>query len=549
MKFKRIATILCILLWLTTGASASVASLDTALAPLLDGRGAVELSAALTVKTWMPFDETRLELINRVLANASLNARIDHSADVDNTAFQLLLGNQMVLEMNEQNRDGAYLLQTSLLANRMLFSTQASPIDTLLAASGEEAAEPAEDTGLNTSDVEEAFDMLGAIGELEDCYRALIDKTVPLTQKNTPNYTIENIGKGRISYVARLTTEQSGELLPQLRAVLSCGMDAEYREELSQITFEPGFVVALYQNSDAEDICVYIKGNVAYPDGDVRTLKWQWAFTPDRNTQTFRLEAARESGTRDSRVIDAIVKRKEKDGSYSLKCDTTVNLRRSNVNETSVLTVDLQGKTGDSLTCKGSVTRVTSGAEGGESTGKTETDVTVDLALAQADTASELTGKAVYKASRGDSVLMELELAFLPAAASGAAAETPATAEAENTAPKVEISIIPADPAVAQLTAQTPTTTAEENQIEPSEFLVGAPLPLGLYDYEIPRETITINMDDSQRKVHQSLLNEAAQQLAGNLLLAILDLPEEDRQLLSDGMTEDDYAIFLAMLD
>ena len=60
---------------------------------------------------------------------------------------------------------------------------------------------------------------------------------------------------------------------------------------------------------------------------------------------------------------------------------------------------------------------------------------------------------------------------------------------------------------------------------------------------------MTINMDDTERKVHQSLMSEAAQQLAGNLLLAILDLPEEDRELLSDGMTEEDYAIFLAMLD
>ncbi len=488
MNFKRIAIILCLLLCITTGASATLASLDEALAPLLDGRGAVALSAAMTVKTLMPFDETRLELINRVLGHARLDARIDHGTDADNTAFQLSLGSQTLLEMNEQNRAGAYLLQTSLLPNRMLFSTQASPIDTLLSSSAAEAAGPAEDTGLNTSDVEEAFDMLGAVQELEGCYRALIDKTVPLTEKNTPNYTIENIGRGRISYVAHLTAEQSGALLPELRAVLSCGMDAEYRAELSQITFEPGFVVALYQNTDAEDICVYIKGSAVYPGGDVRTLKWQWAYTPDRKTQTFTFEAARESGTRDSRVIDAILKRKEKDGSYSLQCETTVNLRRSSVNEKSVLTLDLQGKTGDTLTCKGSAERVTTGTEGGESTGETETDVTFDLALAQADAVSELTGTAAYKTIKNDTVLTELELDFLPAAAavSDTEAETP---EPANSAPAVEIYIIPADPAVAQLTAQTPTTTAEENRKEPSEFLVGAPLPLGLYDYEIPAKS------------------------------------------------------------
>ena len=197
-------------------------------------------------------------------------------------------------------------------------------------------------------------------------------------------------------------------------------MDAAYRAELSQVTFEPGFVVALYQNSDAEDICVYIKGSVVYPGGDVRTLKWQWAFTPDRNTQTFTLEAARESGTRDSRVIDAIVKRKDKDGSYSLKGETTVNLRRSSINEKSILTLDLQGKTGDPLTCKGSIERVTTGTENGESKAETQTDVTFDLALAQADAASELTGTAVYTAKRNNSALTELEPEFPSGCGSGA---------------------------------------------------------------------------------------------------------------------------------
>ena len=173
-------------------------------------------------------------------------------------------------------------------------------------------------------------------------------------------------------------------------------------------------------------------------------------------------------------------------------------------------------------------------------------EITVDLTLTPLDEVSELTGTAAYRSIKNDTVVTELELSFLPTAAAEAAEEE--TAEAEDSAPAVVISIIPADPAVAQQTAQTLTTTVEENQTEPSEFLVGTP-PLGLYDYEIPDEIITINMDDTERKVHQSLMSEAAQQLAGNLLLAILDLPEEDRALLSDGMTEEDYAIFLAMLD
>ncbi len=47
--------------------------------------------------------------------------------------------------------------------------------------------------------------------------------------------------------------EQSEGLLNELHAVLSCGMDDLYRAEIAQMTFEKGFVVALYQNGDGQD--------------------------------------------------------------------------------------------------------------------------------------------------------------------------------------------------------------------------------------------------------------------------------------------------------
>ncbi|MFH1879997.1 MAG: hypothetical protein ABIK64_04310, partial [Bacillota bacterium] len=319
MKRKRLAILLCLLLSASTAASAAsaasatLASLDAALAPLLDGRGAVSMSARMNLETLMPFDETRLDLLNRVLRHARLDARVDLNGADSDMGFLLALGDQTLLEMTEQRRDGAYLLQTSLLPNRMLFSTQVSPMDTLLASSQAEETKPETSAQRNTSDVEEAFDMLAAVQELESCSRALTDGIFPLTGKKSANYNIKDIGKGRVSYVARLTIEQSGALSSEIRAVLSCGMDAQYREELSRVTFASGFIVALYQNADEEDICVYIKGTIVYPDGDKRTLKWQWAFTPGRETQTFLHEAARESGTRDSRVINALLTRTETD--------------------------------------------------------------------------------------------------------------------------------------------------------------------------------------------------------------------------------------------
>ena len=545
MNFKRLAILICLLFCITTGASASLASLDDALSPLLAGEGTVRFSATLTLNTLPPFDDIRIDLFNRVLQHTQLAMQVSTAEKTQTTSFQLSIGDTELLSMTEQNQGGAYLLQTSLLPSRMLFSTQASPMDILL-SSGEEAVQPEEDTGLNTSDVETAFDMLTAVNELEDCYRTLIDQTVPLTEKNTPNYSIENIGRGRISYVAKLTEEQLADLQDEIRTVISCGMDEEYRQELAQVSFASGFTVALYQNADAEDICVYIRGTMIYPDGDTRTLKWQWAFTPDRETQTFLHEAARESGTRDSRVIESILTRTEDDASYTMEEKTTTNLRRSSLNETSTLTVDLRGDIGDATTCFGNVKRVTKATLGGEDAGSAQTDVTVDLALNNTDDGAWLSGTASYREETDNNVQAEFALTFAPLAAP--ADETAEAAEAEESTPNVVISLSDVDPAVAAQTAETPTVTAKETQTEQPEFLVGA-APLGLVDYDVPQELITVNMDTTEQKIHQSLMNEATQLLAGKLLLAILDLPAEDRLLLSDGMTDSDYAIFLAMLD
>ena len=544
MKRKSLVIILCILLSITTGASAMLASLDEALSPLIDGQSAVRMSVQLTLNSLMPYDDTLLAMLNRVLQHTRLDMLLDGGSGDTDTGFALSVGGDTLLEMKEQRSEDAYLLQTSLLPNRMLFSTQASPVDTLLASSQEEPAEDAESLDPNTSKVEEAFDMLAAVTELQSCYRDLIDQTVLLTEKNNVSYSIDNIGKGRTSYVAKLTSDQSTELLPELRAVISCGMDAEYREEIAQITFVRGFTVALYQNADGEDICVYMRGTILYPDGDRRKLKWQWAFTPEGETQTFLHQVSRESGRRDTRNIEAILERSEGKDGFTLACETYANLRRGGMNEKSTLTIDLTGSGDNPVRFAGSVIRETSGTYNGDNLDKRLTTVDVELSLLKADSSVDLTGTAAYKQMTNKLVNVDLALNFLQTAQT--TEESVVTAQGDATA--VEISILPADTDLAQQTAQTPTETAEETQPEKAEFLVGS-TPVGLYEYEIPAEPITINMDTTQRKVHQSLMNEAAQRLAGNLVLAVLNLPAEDREILSDGMTEMDYAIFLAMLD
>ena len=313
-----------------------------------------------------------------------------------------------------------------------------------------------------------------------------------------------------------------------------------------------GFVVALYQNADGEDLCVYLKGTAVYPDGGKRPLKWQWAFTPDKETQTFTFQAAKETGTRDSRDIDAKIEHTQDETSYAWNAKTAVTLRRGSVTDTSTLTLDLQGIPGEPLTCKGSVKRVTESKTGGESAGKRETTVTVDLALAVVEGGAELTGTAAYLETRKGNAQLELMLTFLPAEADGntaaTAADTLATdsAAAQTLAQTVEISILPVATAEALPSGGSPA--ADNSRTEPSEYLVGS-APIGLQEVAIPAENTSVSLDSADSAVRRNLMDEAAQRLAGNLILAILDLPAEDRALLSDGMTDADYSVFLAMLD
>ena len=321
-------------------------------------------------------------------------------------------------------------------------------------------------------------------------------------------------------------------------------MDTEDRGELAQITFASDFTAALYQNADGEEICLYLKGTILYPDGDRRTLKCQWAFTPGWETQTYLLEAARESGTRDSRTVNASLTQTQEGETLSLEGETTVTLRRSSLVETSVQTLALQAGGGSEVPCGGEVKRVTTTARGGETTGKTEETVTVDLLLAPVADGLELTGTAAYARETDNRTQLKVLLTFLPSAVQ-VAAETAQDAQAQS-APAVEISIIPADAETAQQTENV--QTAVEAPAQQSAYLVGS-APLGLNDYAIPAEMTTVNLDSAGQEACQILMAEAAQRLAGGLIVAVLDLPAEDRALLTDGMTAEDYAVFLAMLE
>ena len=87
--------------------------------------------------------------------------------------------------------------------------------------------------------------------------------------------------------------------------------------------------------------------------------------------------------------------------------------------------------------------------------------------------------------------------------------------------------------------------TTEETQ---SAFLVGV-TPIGLKTYTIPQEQATVDVDNATTATLQNLMAELSQTLAGKLVLAVSALPGEDGKILSDGMTDQDYAAFIAIIN
>ena len=59
----------------------------------------------------------------------------------------------------------------------------------------------------------------------------------------------------------------------------------------------------------------------------------------------------------------------------------------------------------------------------------------------------------------------------------------------------------------------------------------------------------TVALDQADATQRTALLTEAAQNLAGRLLPALAALPQEDNELLRDGMTESDFTAFLDLLN
>ncbi len=579
MTRRLTALTLCLLLLLygCLPARADVAALDKALSGWLGNLRSVRFSAVLQLKTLMPFEEKTLTMLNAVLSHVTVVAAVTQDGANGSTAAGIAVDGETMADWTETLLDGRYAFATSLLPNRTLTSAAASPSEILMEQDDEEGAAdsaPADD-GLNDSDIARAFSMPDAIPEMQGCYQALTDGIQPFATEKKANYSIKGVGKGAWSRVARLDAEQAEGLLPRLRALLACGMDDAFRAEVAQMTFARGLVVALYRDANGEDLCVYVKGDAVYPDGTKRRLSWQWAFTTrgSERTDTFTFEVTKASGVRDTRLIDASCKQENGNDALSLDCETETTLKRYKTVDGNATRIELKGKRGadGTLTCKGSVSRTLT-QTAGEDAAETGDNATADLLFTPAGDGYALSGTVdVLKSKDGETTS---ELAWTLAAENGAAPRTTdatdkpvagddtkaGTADAKN-GNAVTVSIIPAEPTatpdadIAADTANGQTSSLEQLGDEPAPtpakqpaFLVGS-APLGLAAFAETNAETTVDLDSADAETVRNLLLEAAQNLAGKLILAVQALPGEDGALLKDGMTDADYAAFLTLLE
>ncbi|MEG0269238.1 MAG: hypothetical protein RR821_03215 [Clostridia bacterium] len=528
MKWKR----KMLWIWVVTlsllfqSACAGVLGLDEALTSYLDLNHEVRFSCGIEAKTLIPFGKETLEKLNAMLAHVSMDATLLTDEEGTASTLQISAADQNVLDLTERQSTSGSTLQTSLLPNRTLTSS-GSAMDAL---SGNPAAQ------------EKSFDALRAISELQSCYQALTDGIAPFAEEKKASYKIKGIGSSRWSRIARLTAEQSAQLSPLIAEVLCCGMDEAYAALLQGMTYQKGFVIALYQEAQGgADMAVYMKGNVTMADGSTRKLSYQWAFANEDGGRedTYKFELLTTQRPKDNRTIAAAYTQKQLPESFLLEGSSETVLKTADETVTTTCKHDLSGQEEAGVrSLTGTLSTSVNAATTNESV-TTTTTLSPDLKLTSAEGSGVLSGTMNLHEKEGGNVIKEILLTF---------DDEPAqmlTAEAASGALF----------AVSDLPESTPMPLPESSLIQNAEvldsqdnaFLVGEN-PIGMTSYPVPAQMLAVNLDKATQEQKTALLNELSQNLATRLILAVAKLPAQDIALLTDGLTDADAATLASML-
>ncbi|MBE5802320.1 MAG: hypothetical protein E7319_08545 [Clostridiales bacterium] len=519
------ACALCLALcMLTTGALAELSWLDDALSSYLDINDDTTFSLGFQINELLPFSEETVGMINGVLGHLRMNSRVQDTSSL----MALLVDGENMLSFSENEADGRMAFTTSLLPNRTLVA-DGSPMDVL---SGNETLR------------EEPFDLFRAIEGAEECYMDLADAIVPFATEKSANYKISGIGYARWVRLAKLTAEDSQALMPQIIALLSCGMDQAFREQLQGMTCGDNFTIALYSTAEnGEPLAMYMKGSVTMADGEKWQLAYQWAFLRDEEGQedTYRYELTQNKSPRHKRIIEASRELGGQTGTLEIIRKADIQLKDADRNETIVIKDSIEAvEKGNKTTLTGSLV-TTVKDQSSENVVSHVTTFTPDLLLTSAEGTGVLSGSVSLKETQGKTVLRDLVFIFdeEPAQLLDVAAEDGSLyAVAEED---------PLDPAIAGSSLAQNIDVDWGGDTSLQDYLVGNP-PIGLTAHPTTKKPVTVDLDQADESVVAALRDEMAQNMAGVLLIALGRLPQEELSLLSDNMTETDYAIFMQLL-
>lgn len=507
---KLLASVLC--LCLVSTAALAAPDLDGLLS-FLPQEEELRFSARVELETLLPYGQTTLDQINALLRHISLEGQAQENASVLGVAVD----GETLLSLSEGMENGVSVLSTNLLPNRTLTS-QSNAMDALF---------PGEEEGAS-------FDLSLAVDEAEAVYQELTDAIVPYAEEKKANYKIKNVGYAKWVRLAKLTAEEGEALAPQIVAVLSCGMDDAFREELSALKPKNGFTVALYRSGEeGEDLAVYMKGNVSMGEDDSRSLAYQWAFSRDGDgmgVDTYRLELTRSRGTANKRALEASRTLTAGKGGWELTVKSTMECKLGKNTSTRTGQIGLKGDEGS---LAGTMSFTVKTKEGQEDAVTVSGEYAPELQWEN----GVLTGKVSVTEKEGKRTRTALSLTL-----GDSGAELPAQApQTETDEPAVTISI---EGGSVQQNADVIQTMTQGATVP---YLVGQ-APAGVAIYDAPSSPVVVDLDAADETVLSALQGELFQRAAGTLLPALAALPEEDSALLRDLISQEDYQAFLNQL-
>ena len=545
------------------GADISPAGIDGPLSQWLGRWQPLRFSASFQADALLPFLDDQLDPLNALLGHMALDAILAEEGDDASATLRFRCNREPVMTIAEVRQAGAYTLRTDLLPNRTLESRFASPLALLAGLDGEGAISPTSGSAEEKKDPSlppGTFDILSAIHEAEECYKALIEACEPYATKKRANYRIKNIGLARWSQTARLTPDQSNGMLPLLRNMLQCGMDDAYREELDQTRFGKDLVVALYRAGEKErDMAIYMKGTLIFPDGVSGKLAYQWAFVNDgaQRKDSYKLEVTPQKSERHIRLAEAFITQIRFEDDMTLKGSSQLTLRQGKASEARLLKMDLAGKGDDAgRDLKGSWSEEVKRAESKDASTTAVLTVTPDLRVSADPEGSLLSGQVQVERRLNKTVTASLRFTFAPKTDFLTLSE-----EADfshGTATPSAPDHLPLSPSDANHNEDIFAGELMERQDEDVSldlsFLVSdeptsKTAPIGLKAYPIPADMTCVSLDSLHGEGRLNLMDEMGQRLAGRLLIALFALPPEDMALLTDVLREEDLPAFLALFN